>query len=603
MKHNLLYCQEKFTDHVVAAYFFNARGSILEKTPLGMLRSLMYQLLEQNSLLSERFIPKFLDKQSKHEKEWAWRVGDLKIFLLSEYKKRQPKPVLLLIDALDECNESEVREVVNFLEDLSKNAIGSNSTLKICLSSRHYPTIGMGKKLELIVEKQDEHDQDISKYVRYKLRVTNKGIEKQILDKAQHIFMWVVLVVEILNKAFDDGQIRALQKKLHEVPSDLDEVFSNLLEKGNPDKQGTILMLQWVLFAVRPLSPEELYFAAMTGNDEEELGAWDRSEVDNKTIQRFITCTSRGLAQVRRGRDGDTVQFIHESVNDFLIRNRRLWKLDPALEPHAIGASHNRLASCCMSYIMQKGLDPLVMSKPQSKEELAIRYPFLHYASTQVFKHAEKAQAGCIPQQAFLHQLQRPHGDFDRLQDFHDTFEGGNRLYNGAELLYAVSLGCYCQLLQTVLLKHVGDINAQGGHYGSALQAAAAGYGGESKAVVALLLQHGADVNAQGGHFGSALQAAAAEGYGDEGKAVVALLLQHGADVNAQGGYYGSALQAAAADGDESKAVVALLLQHGADVNAQGGYYGSALQAAAATYGDEGKAVVALLLEHGAINA
>ena len=161
MKHTLLYCQETFKDHVIAAYFFNARGNKLEKTPLGMLRSLLYQLLEQDPLLCERFIPMFLDKQKKHGEEWEWQVGELKSFLLSEMKKFQPKPLLLLIDALDECNESEVREVVSFLESLSVNAVGAKTSLNICLSSRHYPTISMEKRLELIVEEEKEHDQDI----------------------------------------------------------------------------------------------------------------------------------------------------------------------------------------------------------------------------------------------------------------------------------------------------------------------------------------------------------------------------------------------------------------------------------------------------------
>src|SRR5271168_3566000 len=104
-------------------------------------------------------------------------------------------------------------------------------------------------------------------------------------------------------------------------------------------------------------------------------------------IQRFITSISKGLVEVRKGTVAeDTVQFIHESVNDFLIRNQRLQKLDPALKPHAVGASHDRLASCCMSYIMQKELGSLVMRTPHSEElkELHARYPLLPYASTQV---------------------------------------------------------------------------------------------------------------------------------------------------------------------------------------------------------------------------
>ena len=50
------------------------------------------------------------------------------------------------------------------------------------------------------------------------------------------------------------------------------------------------------------------------------------------------------------------------------------------------------------------------------------------------------------------------------------------------------------------------------------------------------LLNEGLDVNAQGGYYGNALQAASLSGH----EAVVRLLLGKDADVNAQGGNYGN---------------------------------------------------------------
>ena len=92
--------------------------------------------------------------------------------------------------------------------------------------------------------------------------------------------------------------------------------------------------------------------------------------------------------------------------------------------------------------------------------------------------------------------------------------------------------------------------------------------------MIQLLLNSGADVNAQGGEYDNALQAAACC-CNDQ---IVQLLLDHGANVNAQGGFYGNALQAAAFCGHDQ--IVQLLLDQGANVNAQGGFYGNALQAA-----------------------
>ena len=77
--------------------------------------------------------------------------------------------------------------------------------------------------------------------------------------------------------------------------------------------------------------------------------------------------------------------------------------------------------------------------------------------------------------------------------------------------------------------------------------------------VVQTLLDARADVNAQGGKYGNALQAAS---YGGHEK-VVQILMNAGAEVNAQGGEYGNALQAASENGHEK--VVQILPDAGAE--------------------------------------
>jgi ankyrin repeat protein len=141
-------------------------------------------------------------------------------------------------------------------------------------------------------------------------------------------------------------------------------------------------------------------------------------------------------------------------------------------------------------------------------------------------------------------------------------------------------------------------VNAQGGHFGNALQASC--YLGND-VIAEKLLESGADINAFGGEYGSALQAAAAKAYGD---ARLPILLSNGAEVNQRGGvygYYGTPLQAAAArmsvnDVDQ----VILLLDHGADVNTEGGHYGIALVAACSHWHHEGFRMALVLLRRGA---
>ncbi len=125
-------------------------------------------------------------------------------------KRRLIRSVFLFIDALNECNEQEVRKVVEFLETLSIIATDADVALNICLFSRYYPHITVKKKLELIVKEEKEHEEDIRIYVQDKLTIRDVEIERGILEKASGIFMWVILVVAMLNRAYDDGHLEAM---------------------------------------------------------------------------------------------------------------------------------------------------------------------------------------------------------------------------------------------------------------------------------------------------------------------------------------------------------------------------------------------------------
>jgi ankyrin repeat protein len=144
-----------------------------------------------------------------------------------------------------------------------------------------------------------------------------------------------------------------------------------------------------------------------------------------------------------------------------------------------------------------------------------------------------------------------------------------------------------------VLLKAGADITISepiSGTYGTALQAAcAAGW----LNVVQELLKHNAAVNVRpaNGMFGGALSAAAAGGH----KKIVRLLIKHHADVNASGGLHGFPILAAAQSGVLS--VVECLLNNGANVTASGGLLGSTVAAAVKSNKPE---VFKKLIEHGA---
>ncbi|PQE17046.1 ankyrin repeat domain-containing protein [Rutstroemia sp. NJR-2017a BBW] len=207
-----------------------------------------------------------------------------------------------------------------------------------------------------------------------------------------------------------------------------------------------------------------------------------------------ITNSSKGLIEIRK--EEKTVQFIYESVNDFLLRNRRLQTLDLALKSNPIGTSYDRMRACCMSYLTMREL-PLPKDRSEV-QDLASSYPFLQYAAAYVLEHAEEAQAGNIEQKEFL----QAGWDAKRVSLFHKLSQPFGKCWgfacgSGISLFYFSLCHKYGGLVYALLEKGT-DVNMRDGPLGNALQIASAT--GVEK-IVGILLEKGADVNAQGGFY------------------------------------------------------------------------------------------------------
>lgn len=223
--------------------------------------------------------------------------------------------------------------------------------------------------------------------------------------------MWVVLVVAILQKEYDHGRIRTLQRKLKAIPKDLHELFRNILTRDRHNKDELLLCIQWVLFARQPLRPEQLYFAILSGTASD----WGHHEIDESGIKRSILSSSKGLVEITNSNPHPTVQFIHESVRDFLYKENGLIAIWPEMQDNFQGQSHERLKNCCLGY-MRVGRnsldidDALVASLPdtiaEARQSAEKTFPFLEYAVRNVFYHADMAEGSGVDQTEFLKRFQ-----------------------------------------------------------------------------------------------------------------------------------------------------------------------------------------------------
>lgn len=399
------------SSHTVISFFFNARGEGLEKSVEGMYRSLLFKILQQIPELQLNTGGLVLSEPMK------WHVEVLRELFEKTILSLGSRQLTCFIDALDECPLREVQDLVRDFQQLGKQAEKAGISFFVCFSSRHYPNVVIKDAAEMVLEKRPEHDTDIRTFIQEELEIGNGPVVEEIRDgmieKANGVFLWVVLVVRILNEEFSDGMIHKLRQRLEELPSDLHALFRDILARDSKNVDELVLCIQWVLLARPSLSREELYFAILAGA-EGEVKPWDKDVATFDVIERFLISSSKGLTEVtkdRKNRAPMRVQFIHETVRDFFLKDNGLATIKADLENNFIGKSHEMLMKCCLTQmgveVSETGArilhdsDLLTPSSP-SRDLLLDRYPFLLYASRNMLVHAELSHYHGISQKSVI---------------------------------------------------------------------------------------------------------------------------------------------------------------------------------------------------------
>ncbi|KAF7533397.1 hypothetical protein G7054_g7088 [Neopestalotiopsis clavispora] len=399
--------KSKKANNVLISFFFNARGHDLEKSTVGLYRSLLFQLLEKQ--------PDLLDTLDVPRRDRDWDIDSLKSLFEQAIQGLEQTPVICLVDALDECDEEEVREMVGFFADL----VCTEVRLSICFASRHYPHITIDTGLSIILENQDKHQEDIATYLGKALRIGHDQLAEKIRldlqEKASGVFMWVVLVVDILNKEYDAGRKHTLREKVKQLPANLHELFRDILTRDSNHQGALLLCIQWVLFAKRPLTPKELYFAILSGYEPEHLETCHSGDISDEDTYKYILNNSKGVVESTKGKTS-TIQFIHESVRDFLLKEDGLGQIFPNLKNNIPGQSHDALKHCCMTYMnagtkveAEPRIRTAAFGRPWKRTAAfeKPKLPFLEYAIYSILYHAEQAESHNVSQSEFLAQFPR----------------------------------------------------------------------------------------------------------------------------------------------------------------------------------------------------
>lgn len=192
-------------------------------------------------------------------------------------------------------------------------------------------------------------------------------------------------------ESFDD-----IRCWLHEVPVGLEDVYTYILNNViEGTKKQSFLLFQWVSLSERPLTVTEMRYALAAQNVDLTFPPKSWEKIDgfvesNGRMKRKIQALSGGLTEViSTGDHLETVQVVHQSVNDFL-RAKGLGILC-----HNIGTStlpidgEKILFQCqatlyrtCLVYLAIVHIPRNMLNDPQRIEQGFIQdHPLLAYAT------------------------------------------------------------------------------------------------------------------------------------------------------------------------------------------------------------------------------
>ncbi|KAF5573226.1 hypothetical protein FPANT_12526 [Fusarium pseudoanthophilum] len=303
----------------------------------------------------------------EHLRRWSGDLG-LLTYSISQVvlETISTHRLAVFIDGLDEY-EGDLKSLISFVKQLHSHEI-----VKLCISSRPwnifrdefkvYPSL----RMELLTRP------DIEKYIHGRIKTSPafqelrivepariEKLEFEIIEKAEGVFLWVILVVEkLITVARDNNDLQAIWKEFAALQPGLEDLYASmrrrmdksLLEGASKMYQ---ILISWKKVQNHSMSAPD-FWMAINCHDPGELQdfpANDMKATIGLALERRVAGHTGGMLQVRCNAPKATrtsVDFLHRTVFHWL---RSIWPIvirdgptdyDPSLVLASILVSQSR---------------------------------------------------------------------------------------------------------------------------------------------------------------------------------------------------------------------------------------------------------------------
>lgn len=353
------------TDNLnIAKYFFWNSGTAMQKSLLGLLQSLVFQILSRRP----EWIPAVCPSRWSSDTACltGWTMSELKLLLrqLIRQEVTTSEKFCFFIDGLDEF-DGDMYDILDCLCE-----IDCSTHIKLCLSSRPWNCFeeSLGKRKDQKLYMEELTRDDIAKFAYDKISSFIPGgsyvdaigmarkLSEEITQKAQGVFLWVALAVSSLRRGIiNRDTVSTLCTRLQAFPPELLDFFHHIVNQVESVYRAKMCCLFKIALECNP--PMSVYAYSILMEDDPEFGILiprkllAPTEIQQRVVfaERQLDACCKGLLEVQPGPGSeaglrraefpechDTVGFLHQTVRDFLLDEYRLWEehLPQSFCPH-----------------------------------------------------------------------------------------------------------------------------------------------------------------------------------------------------------------------------------------------------------------------------
>lgn len=222
-----------------ASHYFWAAGTDMQKSLVGLFRTLLFKILVRDPELTEHICPLRLSEGYGHVQPWTLKDLEDSFDILAKMQNL-PSKICFFIDGLDEFGGDPDR-LIGVIKSISKS-----DHIKLCIASRPWlpfeKAYGKNQQQRFYVHKftmddiklyaQDKLGQS-EEYckLRAKLPGQAESLVSEICGAADGVFLWVYLVIrELLRGLSNSDDLPTLRERLEAMPRDLDDFFDRMLK-------------------------------------------------------------------------------------------------------------------------------------------------------------------------------------------------------------------------------------------------------------------------------------------------------------------------------------------------------------------------------------